>query len=217
MSTPEPETIILSIGGSLIVPDAVDTTFLTNLTAFISSQTTDLGRSFIIVPGGGRTSRNYVTALSQFTADHVAHDRLGIAACAMNGALLSELFKDNDQVQVRPDPELYEPGASSDRACVRTAIKHGASKVVNLSNISHVYTADPNTDPTAQKLERISWADFRKLIPDEFTPNLSSPFDPEAAKLAQEHHIEVATIHGDNLPALTAYLAGDVFEGTVIL
>lgn len=216
MSSLEQETIILSIGGSLIVPDAVDKSFLNDLHTFITEQTTDYGRSFIITPGGGRTSRTYVSALVKFTDDHTAHDRLGIAACAMNGALLSEIFADNVQVSVRPDPELYEPGASSDRVAIRSAIKHGAKKVINLSNISHVYTADPNKDPAAKKLEQISWADFRQIIPSEFEPNQSSPFDPEAAKLAEEHNIAVATIHGHNFASLQAYLAHEDFEGTVI-
>ena len=210
------ETIVLSVGGSLIVPGEIATDFLTKLHTFITHQTTNHGRFFIIIPGGGKTSRNYVSALKSYTDDHTAHDRLGIAACAMNGALLEELFKDNENVLVRPDPELYEPGASSDRAAVRTAIKHDAKKAINLSNISHVYTADPNTDPAATKIDKITWADFRKLIPGEFTPNLSSPFDPEAAKLAEENAIEVATIHGDSLNEVENYLAGNEFDGTVI-
>lgn len=210
------EPIVLSVGGSLIVPDDVAVSFLKTFHAFISQQTAASGRRFIIAPGGGKTSRRYASALQEFVSDAAAHDRLGIAACSLNGALLSELFKDNDSVLVRPDPELYEPGASSDRVAVRTAIKHGASKVINLSNISHVYTDDPNTNPDAQKITSISWADFRKLIPKEWTPNLSSPFDPEAAKLAEQHNITVATIHGQHLDEVEKFLQGEPFEGTVI-
>ena len=200
----------------MIVPDTIDTDFITNLKEFVIHQTTHSGRRFIIIPGGGKTARNYVDALRAFTSDDTALDRLGIDACTLNGALLSEVFGDIGGVLVRPDPELYEPGASSDRASVRTAIKHNAHKTVNLSNISHVYTADPRTDKNAKKITRITWADFRQLIPTDFTPNLSSPFDPEAAKLAEKHQIEVATIHGHNLEALAQYLAGEEFEGTLI-
>jgi uridylate kinase len=119
-------------------------------------------------------------------------------------------------VKINPDLNLYQPGSSSDRAAVRTAIRHGAKRVVNLSNISHVYTADPREDKTAEKIETISWADFRKIIPDTFTPNLSSPFDPEAAKEAEANSIEVATISGENLAELPKYLAGETFVGTKI-
>lgn len=212
---PQPETIVLSVGGSLIVPDEIDTTFLTHLRALIKTEIAH-SRHFIIMTGGGKTSRKYVAA-----ADHFSHvtdtqkDELGIAACQLNAALLKTIFF-GDDVQVNPDPDLYQPGASSDRAATRTAIRHGAKIVINLSNISHVYTADPRVDESAEQIDDITWAEFRTLIPDEFTPNLSSPFDPEAAREAEEHGIEVATISGEHLDQLEHYLSGESFVGTRI-
>jgi len=92
----------------------------------------------------------------------------------------------------------------------------GAKKLVNLSNIDYVYTADPRKDPDAQKIENISWSDFRKLIPSEWDPGLSSPFDPIAAKEAESLGLEVAIINGANLASFSDYLDGKPFKGTVI-
>ena len=50
------ETIVMSVGGSLIVPDAIDTNFLSSLKALIEKETAQ-GRRFIIITGGGKTSR----------------------------------------------------------------------------------------------------------------------------------------------------------------
>ncbi|HEY0979731.1 MAG TPA: UMP kinase, partial [Candidatus Paceibacterota bacterium] len=86
----------------------------------------------------------------------------------------------------------------------------------NLSNIDYVYTADPRTNPDAQKIENIGWADFRKLIPTEWDPGLSSPFDPVAAREAEALKLEVAVINGNNLEAFEHYLDGKPFSGTVI-
>ena len=210
------ETIIMSVGGSLIVPDQIDTTFLAALKDLLATETAN-GRSFIVITGGGKTSRRYVAAAATF--NHITteqKDEIGIAACQMNAALLKPIFADTPAVQINPDLDLYQPGASSDRAATRTALRHGAQKIINLSNISHVYTADPNVDPAAEKIEDVTWTEFRKLIPAEFTPNLSSPFDPEAAKEAEEHNLEVATISGQDLEALQNYLAGETFTGTLI-
>ena len=77
-------------------------------------------------------------------------------------------------------------------------------------------TSDPQTNPNAQKIEDITWEEFRKLIPDTWEPGLSSPFDPVAAKEAQAKDIEVACIDGGNLASLQNYLAGTPFIGTRI-
>lgn len=209
------ETIILSVGGSLIVPDEIDADFLQKLKTLLLKEISN-GRTFVIMTGGGKTSRRYGSAAEQFeNVTQTDIDAIGITACQINGHLLKLVFKDVD-IQINPDPEMYQPGSSSDRAAVRAALKHNAKKIVNLSNISHVYTADPKKDPNAQKIEEMSWAEFRDIIPKEFTPNLSSPFDPTAAKEADEAGIEVATMSGDNINELPKYLAGEKFIGSVI-
>ena len=96
------------------------------------------------------------------------------------------------------------------------AKKLGAKKLVNLSNIDYVYTADPKKDPAATKIEKIDWQDFRELIPKEWDPGLSSPFDPVAAKEAQSLHLEVAILNGGNLDEFEKYLDGAAFAGTTI-
>jgi uridylate kinase len=99
---------------------------------------------------------------------------------------------------------------------VQIAQRVGATKVINLSNIDYVYTADPRTNPDATLIETISWNDFRALIPSEWDPGLSSPFDPIAAKLAESENIEVAIINGENLSHVTNYLQSESFIGTRI-
>jgi uridylate kinase len=110
----------------------------------------------------------------------------------------------------------YRPGASTDLRAVQIANLVGAKKVINLSNIDYVYTADPKTDESAEKIETATWQEFRKIIPEEWDPGLSSPFDPVAARTAEESNIEVAIINGNHPTALEDYLAGTEFVGTLI-
>ena len=65
-------------------------------------------------------------------------------------------------------------------------------------------------------MEKINWADFRKLIPAEWDPGLSSPFDPIAAKEAETLGLEVAIMNGMHLNEFSNYLEGKPFVGTVI-
>ncbi len=229
---PVTETIVMSVGGSLIVPGAIDTTFLISLKKFIDMETTSKGRRFIIIAGGGRTARNYqeaAGAVSDLDAEDL--DWMGIHATRLNGHLLRTIFRHTahrvmitnpDEILDVPKNEKvviaagYRPGSSTDLRAVQIAEKIGATKVINLSNIDYVYTADPRTNPDAQKIESISWTDFRALIPDEWDPGLSSPFDPIAAKVAQRDNIEVAIINGDKLDEVVKYLDGGEFIGTKI-
>lgn len=228
----KPETIVMSVGGSLIVPDQIDSAFLTRLKNLIDTHTTKYGRRFIIIAGGGRTARNYQDAASAVSKlDPEDLDWMGIHATRLNGHLLRTIFRDSayrvmitnpDEILDTPAEEKviiasgYRPGSSTDLRAVQIAHRIGATKVINLSNIDYVYTADPRTHPDAEKIEEITWADFRKLIPDEWDPGLSSPFDPVAAKEAEHLGLEVAIINGNHETALDDYLEGKEFVGTKV-
>jgi uridylate kinase len=225
------ETIVMSVGGSLIVPGEIDTAFLSSLKTFVETETAN-GRRFIIIAGGGRTARNYQEAagtVSQLASEDL--DWMGIHATRLNGHLLRTIFRDiayhemitnPDTVEDIPgEPKViiasgYRPGASTDLRAVQIANLVGAKKVINLSNIDYVYTADPRKDDKAEKIEQITWSEFRKLIPEEWDPGLSSPFDPVAAKEAEANHIGVAIINGSNLSEVSKYLADELFIGTKI-
>jgi uridylate kinase len=92
----------------------------------------------------------------------------------------------------------------------------GAKKIINLSNIDYVYDSDPKINLNAKKIEKISWEEYRKLIPTEWNPGLNSPFDPIASKMAEEEGLEVVIMNGKPIENLAKYLNGEKFLGTVI-
>lgn len=224
------EYIVVSVGGSLIVPDGIDSAFLTNFRTTILDHVMR-GFSFYIVVGGGRTARNYQHAGEQVAGNLHTEDLdwLGIHSTRLNAHLLRTLFKDVAQEKIVKNPTRgirgtdpviigagWKPGWSTDYCSVLAAKKLGAKKLVNLSNIDYVYTADPRKDPAAKKIEKIGWTDFRELIPKDWDPGLSSPFDPVAAKEAQHLGLEVAIINGKKLDEFANYIEGQPFIGSVI-
>jgi len=232
MSLEKKEPVVISVGGSLIVPDQIDTDFLVNFRRFINDAIVQDNRRFIIIAGGGKTARRYQEAADRVhTLDKNDLDWLGIHATRLNGHLIRTILKDvaHPVMISNPDEILdvptdvpvvvsagYRPGCSTDLRAVQIAERLAAKKVINLSNIDYVYTADPRTDQTAEIIKDISWADFRKLIPAEWDPGLSSPFDPIAAHEAEKLNIEVACINGSKLDELQNYLDGQTFIGTKI-
>ena len=229
--TDHKETIVMSVGGSLIVPDHIDSNFLSTLKDLIMSETAT-GRRFILIAGGGITARRYQdAAASAANASKEDRDWLGIHSTRLNGHLLKVVLKEvahqvmitnpDDILDVPKDEKVvvaagYRPGASTDLRAVQIANLIGSKKVINLSNTDYIYTDNPHTNPEAEKIEAITWERFRTLIPEEWDPGLSSPFDPIAAKLAHAEDIEVANINGTKLISLKNYLDGKEFVGTRI-
>lgn len=219
---------VISLGGSIIVPDGIDTTFLKEFSSLIRTHVQQ-GMKFIIIAGGGKTSRRYQDAardLGDTSTEDL--DWLGIHATRLNGHLMRSVFRDlahpaliKDPTAPVPDISIviaagWKPGWSTDYVAVQLAKGAHATRLVNLSNIDYVYTADPKKNPGATKIEKTTWADFRTLLPDHWDPGLSSPFDPVAAKDAEESGIEVAVIKGTSISNLNAYLSGNSFNGTLI-
>ena len=79
-----------------------------------------------------------------------------------------------------------------------------------------VYTDDPRKNPDAKPIDSISWADFRKMVGDEWVPGKNAPFDPIASKLAQEAGITVICADGRATENTISILTDKQFTGTVI-
>ncbi len=223
------KTIVMSLGGSLLVPDEIDVDFIKSFTSFIREYVKK-GFKFIIITGGGKICRKYNDALEHVTNPSKENlDWLGIASTRLNSEFIRIALDDISFEKVVLDPENipssdkpvimsagYKPGNSSDLAAVRSAESVGAKVVINLSNTDYIYDKDPAKYDDANKFENIEWDEYLKLIPEEWNPGLSSPFDPIASREAQKNNLEVVFINGKNIDAIKAYLDGNEFIGTTI-
>lgn len=222
-------TYVLSLGGSLIVPEGVDHKFLKNFISLIAERTKK-GDRFIIVCGGGGLNRIYNKAAQKVRPmSHEELDWLGIHATRYNAQLVRILFGKlaYEEVVINPYEKVqtkkpviigagYEPGWSSDYDAVYLASTYGCKKVANLSNIDYAYDKDPREFKDARKIKDISWEDFRKIVGDKWEPRMNKPFDPIASREAQKLGLEVAILNGKKLKNFEKYLDGEKFAGTVI-
>jgi len=223
------EIIIISVGGSLIVPDKIDTKFLKEFRELVLKLIKN-NKKIIIIAGGGKTARNYMTAANEIiNVNNVDKDWLGIHSTRLNAHLLRTIFFKEAHVNVVKNPSSkinfkeniliaagWQPGCSTDYDAVLLAKNVGAKKIINLSNIDFVYNKDPKKFKDAKKIKEINWKEFIKLLPKKWSPGLSSPFDPLAAKEAQKLEMEVVIINGKKLENLEKYLENDKFNGTII-
>jgi len=220
---------VISVGGSLIVPDEIDTTFLSNFKQFIIKRI-EKGDRFILIAGGGKTCRKYQQAAAAVSGiDNEEKDWLGIHSTRLNAHLLRTIFKiwANPKVitdfedDIKFDEKIlvgagWKPGCSTDLDAVHVAKKYHGSTIINLSNIDYAYTEDPKLNPKAKKIENISWKDFRKIVGDVWDPGMNAPFDPIASREAEKAKIKVAIMNGRDLVNLNDFMDGKKFKGTFI-
>ena len=170
------KTIIISLGGSLIVPEEVDWEFVKKFKDLIEEEI-DNGYRFIIITGGGKLARKYIDAAVKIGGvDNDDKDWIGIHATRMNGHFLRTIFREHAHPTINKNPyDLegflkakepiliaagYRPGNSTDYMATLLAKQFGIKKIANLSNIDYVCDKDPRTNPDAKKIENISWPEF---------------------------------------------------------
>lgn len=223
------EIIIISLGGSVIIPDTPNVKFILEFRNLILNWISK-GKKFFIVTGGGKTSRVYQESLKDIIGNKKeVLDWIGIYTTQLNANFLKLSFGDNFLGDIITDLSFlspfdsnlaiasgWKPGCSTDTDAVLVAEKLNIKKIINISNISFVCDSDPRINPNAQKFEKLSWGEYLKIIDDNWTPGMSVPFDPIASKKAESLGLEVVFMDGSDLSNLDNYILGKGFIGTTI-
>jgi uridylate kinase len=224
---------VISLGGSIVAPDGVDVRFLGDFKGVIRSFIeADPNRRFIFVVGGGGPARHWQSAYREISGQNAKDDEadwIGIMATRLNAQLVKAIMGEWCAQEVVTNPSQvdpltgrvlvaagWKPGFSTDYDAVLLAERFQADVLINLSNIEKVYTADPKTDTNAKPIDKISWADFRALVGDEWVPGKNVPFDPVASRHAAKIGLKVICAAGKDLENLKKILSGEEFTGTTI-
>jgi len=222
---------IISVGGSIVIPKTgFDIEFLKNFRKMILRRV-EKGDKFVLVIGGGATCRAYQGAAREVVAPTgLELDWLGISATKFNAEFVKLLFRGvaHDQVAINASRKLktnasviiasgWKPGCSTDTDTVLLAKTYGAKEIINASNIDYVYTADPRKNADAKKIEKMTWADLRKIVGDTWVAGANTPFDPIAAKKAQKLGLKAYFVKGTDLVEFEKILSGRVHLGTVVV
>lgn len=224
------ERVVVSIGGSIVAPPNLDTTYIDSLSKILVDLSRD--RQIFCVTGGGWIARQYIEAARQFGAAEEELDLIGIAATRMNAQLLIAALSKYTEVPVRPlssvdatveSSEGYAisvmggtyPGHSTDFVGVDLAIKAGATRFVNATNVDGIYSADPNLVATAEMYREVSIDALIKMMGVEWKmAGTKTVIDGPALKLIREKRVPTFVVNGRNLPEFVKALQGLPFHGT---
>lgn len=204
---------IISLGGSTLFNGdfAFNDVFILKFKSVLRSLK---GMKFIIVVGGGKTSRFYVDELKKLDRKYDLsltekdYDFIGIAATHINALFLSKVFDglvfdtvdEFDEKLVKrfmasDKPILFvygkKPGRTSDYDATEFAVRMKQKQILNITNIDYVYDRDPTKYKNAQPIKELSWNAYFKIIGHRTESSGHYPFDPKASELCRKNHIKV--------------------------
>ena len=222
--------VVLSLGGSLIIPDNININFLDEFKKIIRKNTKRY--QFIIVCGGGSIARKYISALKSKGINEELQSFSGISATRMNARFMSYFFNQNPEkgipVKMRDIKKYlkkqdivfcgaleYKPHQTSDSTASEIAKKFKTS-FINLTDIKGLYNKNPKTEKGAKFIPEISWRKFYEMANKKrFTPGQHFILDQNASKIILKNKIPTYIL-GKDLKQLDNFLNNKKFIGTKI-
>ena len=221
--------IVVSLGGSVIVPDEIDYNYLKKFKKL--AKRFSKRNKLVVVCGGGKTARKYIEPLMKAKVGPKAYAKVGIAATRINARLVKNMFGLEYElpVDLRGVKNLLKrenlivcgalgakKGMTSDGNAVEIAKEIKADFFVNITNVDGLYDKNPKTSKTAKFIPRISYDEFLKMIGKiKYKAGQHFVLDQASAKLIKEHKIKTY-IANQNLRNLKKVLKERGFRGTVI-
>ena len=224
------KTIVISLGGSLIIPNSIDFKFLEGFKKIIRKNYNKY--KFVIVCGGGSIARKYIEALKEEHKNEKELALAGIRATKMNALFMMQFFgKEANNTAPRDMEEVksllkknkvvfcgalrYAPNETSDGTATKLA-NFLKTDFINITNVDGLYTSDPRKDKNAKFIPYESWNEFLKRANSiKFHPGQHFVLDQEAAKLIKKHKIKTYII-GKKLNNFDSVLKNKKFTGTYI-
>jgi uridylate kinase len=222
--------VVLSLGGSLIVPDDVNVEYLKNFKKAILKNTNKF--KFVIVCGGGSTARKYISALREIGINEKLQSLSGISATRMNARFMNYFFNINPEHGIPHTMKIlkkyikqqdiifcgaleYKPNQTSDSTAVSIA-KRFHTDFINLTDIFGLHDKNPKEFKDAKFIPRISWKDFYKMAhKTKFKPGQHFVLDQTASEMIMKYKI-TTYILGKDMKQLDNVLQNKKFKGTII-
>ncbi len=220
--------VVISLGGSVIVPDKVDYKFLNQFKKLILKFANK--NKVVIVTGGGSTCRKYLKPLEKEHYSHKVYSLIGIASTKLNARLVDGIFGRTDKI---PETLLevkislrrknivicgalgFKPESTSDGNAAEVARMIKADFFVNITNIKGLYDRHPKLKG-AKFIPSITFDDFwNRTKKIKFKAGQHFVLDKLAAKIIKRAKIKTYIV-GNNIKNLENLLYGRKFIGTTL-
>jgi len=224
------KVIVLSLGGSLIIPDKIDIRFIKEFKKTILKNTKKY--KFVIVCGGGSIARKYISALKILKVNEKLQNLSGISATRMNARFMNYFFNHDPKQGISHKVETlqkdikkqdvifcgaleYKPNQTSDSTAAELA-SYFKTIFINLTNVKGLYNKNPIKYKNAKFIPKISWENFYKLAnKNKYSPGQHFVLDQTASGIIMKNKVTTYIV-GKNLKELDNLLNNKKFNGTII-
>jgi uridylate kinase len=225
------ERVVVSLGGSVLVPGDQDAIFLRQLAALVRSLSSEY--SLVLVCGGGRIARYYISQSRELGANRDQLDELGIEVTRLNAGML-QLAIGSKAVETMPrtveeaagavaDGKVVvmggtTPGHTTDAVAAMVAEAIGAKRIVNATSVDAAYTADPKAHSDAKRLTTITHQELYDLVNKGLhSAGPSDVFDRLGAETAMRANVPLVIVQGRDLKELEHAIRGEKVKGTLVV
>ncbi len=223
------KVIVLSLGGSQIIPDDVNSKYLNEFKKILFKNRKNY--RFIVVCGGGSLARKYIGALKVSGKNENFQSFAGIAATRTNARFMNYFFGIDPEQGIPHTMKSvkeyikerdiifcgaleYKPNQTSDSTAAEIA-KQFKAEFVNLTNVKGLHDKNPLKYKNAKFIPKITWEDFNKMANEiKFHPGQHFVLDQTAAKMILKNKTPTYIIESPK--QLDNLLNGKKFVGTKI-
>jgi uridylate kinase len=180
----------------------------------------------VVVAGGGKVARHYISTARSFGSDEASLDMLGIEVSRLNARLMILALGDQAYPAVPEDLEQVSkavtagrivvtgglhPGQSTNATAALIAEKVKASKFLNATDVNGIYDSDPNKNKGAKLFDEITVKKCIDLLGSEDSAAGSYDLmDIVALKVIERSKIPTVVLKSDPIVIRNA-----VFRSTV--
>lgn len=236
MSAPVYKRILLKLSGEALMGDdsyGINRETITRIVQEVKT-VVDMGVQVAVVIGGGNIFRGVAPAAAGM--DRATADYMGMLATVMNALALQDAFRVNGVVSrvqsalnIEQVAEPYirgkairyleegrvvifgagtgNPFFTTDTAAALRGMEMNADIVIKATKVDGVYTADPKTDPSATRYQRLSF--------DEAINKNLKVMDATAFTLCRDQKMPLAVLSVFKTGALARFVMG-ADEGTLV-
>ena len=221
--------IVLSLGGSLIIPDEINLKVLRAFRRVLLKNTKKY--KFVVVCGGGSVARKYIRALAEEKTNNYLQSLAGISVTRLNARFMSYFFFKDPEEGIPHDMKhvasllkkndivfcgalRYAPNQTSDAtACKLAAFLK--SYFINLTNVKGLYDKNPKL-AGAKFIKETTREEFGKIVfAIKEVPGMHAPVDHTAMRVILENKLRVFIL-GSDMSQLDNLLNNRGFVGTRI-
>jgi uridylate kinase len=221
-------TVVVSIGGSVVLSDESTGDFLQQLTRLLKRISTQY--MLYVIVGGGKIARRYIELGRELGFDEDTLDLIGIDVTRVNARIITNLLVVSNREIPHTTREALalklpivvmggtDPKHSTDLVGAELAEKTHAVRFVNATNVDGIFDKDPNKFKDAKQLREVH---IKNLIQQYGTKwgiaGKNIFMDEPALEIIQRARIPTFVVNGKRLDQLEKALLGQPFDGTTIL